>query len=107
MPEAYMRLVVDAGTDKKAHRVITKLLDHVSAETVSIEPYHKGGFDVGMKVSVDGADWPTQVVSLIDSAQSFGLAWTVTGYIREEVSMTSSSLKVPGLTFVSLSFRKL
>lgn len=107
MPEAHMRLIIDAGSEKKTHRVIANLLTHVNAKTVSSEPYHKGGFDVSMKVPAEGADWPSQVVSLIAAAQAFGIGWALDGDISDEVSMTSSSFKLPGLKFASLSLRRL
>ena len=104
MAHARLRLIIDAGNEKKARIVLDRFRDLVDAEISNLEPYHKGGFEANAKVPVPPGDWREQVIFTIAMAQAFGRGWALDGDVTETISMTTTEFGTSGLKFAWLTF---
>ena len=103
---ANLRLIIDASSERSAHRVLDRVLNIVDATTTKLERYYKGGFEAVLELPIAEADWPNQVVALLRAAQSLGCGWTLLGDIDSEVEMTGSQFRDSGLEFASIGLRR-
>ena len=104
MTFAHLRLILNAKTEPKVELILERFLQIVSGEVQSIKPYRKGGYEVVLAVSTRPDDWASQVLGLISLAQTFGRNWCLYGDIREDIDMTTTDFRVPGVSFAHLTF---
>lgn len=102
MPQAHLRLIIDAGNEKNARTVLDRFCKIVKANIADLQPYHKGEFEARLTEEIPSSNWHEQVVFVLALAQTFGHGWHLGGDIGENIDMSASELKRPGLTFTKL-----
>ena len=106
MTYAHLRLILNTKTEKSARVVLGRVFKRLEADLERLEPYHKGGYEANLTITVPDGTWSDRVFYIICAAQSLGAAWYLGGRVEEELNMTADHFSIPGLTFAWLSYRR-
>ena len=98
------KLWATAATPEKARRVLRDVLRRMSAEAadVQVEPYPKiDGHVVRFSIELVEVDYADAVVAVLALGQRVGRGWTLSGFIGEELDMSTDSVSVTGAAMLS------
>ena len=65
--------------------------------TLTITPYHKGGFLIAGAIPISAHNWPEVIFEALSAAQNVGRAWVITGNIDEELDAWSNDSVILGI----------
>src|SRR5262245_58964619 len=101
--QCFWTVYVAAETKQKASVITSKLeeLAHTTFQEVEVLPFNKGGHEIRFWVEHDATEWTQMVYDVMLMSQRMGYQWIVAGDVADDVSLTSTKAKTPGVKMLT------
>ncbi len=102
--EAIWKVFADCKSEEAALKLASRsfLLVGQAPESLTSEPYAKGGYVIRAITRLPVQEWSQIVLLALSQAQAVGREWVIYGDIREELEAWSNHAAVSGVTSVHL-----
>ena len=105
-PPISIRLIYATKNETTARMLAGQVAANHGLEPIRVEPYHKGGHNAYFLKLCARVRWQHQVYETIILAQDIGRSWNMTGWVAEEVSLTTSDTHLRGVNFLALALSR-
>jgi hypothetical protein len=101
---AAYKIFTDCSSKEAAAKVAKRYFSTIGSEpsTLTIAPYHKGGFLIAGAIPISAHNWPEVIFEALSIAQNVGRAWVITGNIDEELDAWSNDSAISGVSSIQL-----